>query len=70
MWQPQPRRPITDGLGLEPKASTTRGPWDPIPGSGILLYIYHSDNLRTKTMTPQVETAPYGVKTPAPLADH
>ena len=68
MWKLQPRRPITDWLGLENKASATGGRQDPIPGSEIPPYIYNSDNAGTKTVTPRVETAPHGLDTPAALA--
>ena len=44
VWKPQPRRPIADWLGLENKASATRGRQGPIPGSETPPYIYKSDN--------------------------
>ena len=68
VWKPQPRRPIADRLGLEENVSATRGRQGPIPASEIAPYIYNSDNLGTKTVIPQVETAPHVAEAPSSLA--
>ena len=71
VWKLQPRRPITDWLGLENKASATGGRQDPIPGSEIPPYIYNSDNAGTKTVIPG-STPPCTVWKPQlhrPIAD-
>ena len=69
VWKPQSFRPIADWLGLQNKASATRGRQGPIPGSEISPHICNSDNLGTKTVISRVETAPHGLETPVPLAD-
>ena len=69
MRKSQPRWPIVHWLGIVYRASALLGGQVPISGLEILLYLYNSDNLGTKTVISRVETSPHDVETPVPPAD-
>ena len=51
-----------------PRSRRTRGGYVPISGSGILPYLCNSNNPRTKTQIPRVDTAPESVENTTQLA--